>query len=185
MKRYSKPEECIGLRVKRICYATLNQKLNRAKFFEDINDVCHSKWNLENNTQYYLWDPVNPFNKPLEVEIVESTPSYKLELMGYTVGKPVLYQINVETDTEKFVISRRYNHFFTLFEQLKKQGVKDLPPFPEKLMSGNTDPKNLEKRKELLGKVVEFLVVNQDLFKLNCVRQFCSLFYPKETNKEK
>lgn len=100
------------------------------------------------------------------------------EIVGYIDGNPVYYRVKVCQNNESYEIKKRYNDFYTLYTELQKLKIKDIPTFPEKLIMGNRNVQILVQRCELLGKFVEYISSNKDLV----TQKFILSFFAKSSN---
>lgn len=94
------------------------------------------------------------------------------EVVGYIDGNPVYYRVKVTQNNDSYETRKRYNEFYTLYQELQKLKVKDLPIFPEKLLMGNRNVQNIVQRCEMLGKFVEFISNNRELVSQKFILSF-------------
>lgn len=169
VRKYNK-DNCIGLRVKKICYSQVIKKMDKKKLFDDVDDVCFSKWNVSDATKYYLWNDQNPLDSSFKKE----EPKFTIDVVGPKDNKPpVYYTVEVKDNSDKYKVERRYKQFAQMHEVLKTTKFeKDLPKFPEKLLLGNENLENLWYRTYLFRDYLKFIAQNEELLQHEAVKEF-------------
>jgi len=94
----------------------------------------------------------------------------------YEVGNPVYYVIQVSTIfDDNYEVKRRYNAFHDLYNEIRRlqpnvmkpAGTDQaVPPFPEKLIIGNSGEENLAIRMKLLNDYLRFLLAKKEFHSL-------------------
>lgn len=94
----------------------------------------------------------------------------------YEIGNPVYYVIQVSTIFgDNYEVKRRYNAFHDLYNEIRRlqpnvtkpSGTdQSIPPFPEKLIIGNSGEENLCIRMKLLNDYLRFLLSKKEFHSL-------------------
>jgi uncharacterized protein (UPF0335 family) len=99
-------------------------------------------------------------NAPVKTDL-----PYKLEIVEYIVGKPVYFRLRITMDQHAYEIMKRYSEFSDFNAELHKITHKfKFPPFPEKIIIGNTQDSKLEERKNMLNVYMNAICEMKDFY---------------------
>ena len=112
--------------------------------------------------------PVRP-GPSTSISIADSVT--KMEAKRYTA-----YKIVVITKERSWIVFRRYTEFYNLAKEIKKQSGELPAKLPGKRIIGNNfDPHFIKERKEKLNEFIQHLFQDQNMLKMQCVREFLSM----------
>jgi hypothetical protein len=93
-------------------------------------------------------------------------------IISYQNGKPVYYNVQVQTIFETYEIQKRYSEFLILHQEISKLKGYVLPHFPEKMLLGNQSQQNIKKRFDQLQIYLQFIVSKSELLSDENVKVF-------------
>eukprot|EP01080_Neovahlkampfia_damariscottae_P003833 gene3833-6993_t len=115
-------------------------------------------------------------NLKKNTEIIQNAKKYPIilnaNIISYQNGKPVYYNIQVQTILETYEVQKRYNEFLSMHQEISKLKGYVFPHFPEKLLLGNQASQNIKKRYDQLQVYLQFIVDKSELLSHEAVQSF-------------